>query len=71
MDETTIYKRYTEVTSLGKGHGVWLVVDRDSKKVFVKKCREEFNESVYRCVMQIQNPHIPHIVSCQDVGQCH
>ena len=68
MDETNVYNRYTEVASLGKGRGVWLVFDRETQKVFVKKCREYFNESVYRCMMQIRDSHIPRIVSYEEKG---
>ena len=68
MDETTVYNRYTEVASLGKGRGVWLVFDRETQKVFVKKCRKYFNESVYRCMMQIRDSHIPRIVSYEEKG---
>ncbi len=55
-------ERYQEITPIGKYRNIWLVFDRDTGKVYVKKCLETFNMAVYECVAGLRNIHIPDIV---------
>lgn len=66
MKKEVIFENYEEITQLGKGTGVWLVLDKKSKKVFIKKCRRDFNMEVYERISRIQDSHIPRIYQCQE-----
>lgn len=65
MEKWTEFDNYQEITQLGKG-GVWLVLDRESRKVFVKKYRRDFSPQVYESISRIQDPHIPRIFRCME-----
>lgn len=55
--------RYQEITPIGKYKNIWLVLDRDTGKVYVRKCLETFNQEVYERVARLHNVHIPGIAA--------
>lgn len=59
---------YVEIAQLGKEHNVWLVLDKRCGKVFIKKCRRNFDPDVYESISRIQDIHIPRITQCQEDG---
>lgn len=56
---------YKEIVRLGSGRDVWLVLESETNKVFIKKCRKDFKQEVYENISRIQSPHIPRICHCQ------
>lgn len=60
------FDHYEEIIRLGAGQDVWLVLEPDTHKVFIKKCRKDFKQDVYESISRIQNPHIPRIYHCQE-----
>lgn len=67
MNMKHVFDDYVEIVQLGKGHNVWLVLDKRCKKVFIKKCRCDFDPDVYESISRIQDIHIPRIIQCQEV----
>lgn len=57
---------YKEITALGKHENVWLVYEESQGKVYVKKCLEVFNRKIYEWLKDVSNPHIPHILLCEE-----
>ncbi len=55
--------RYQEITPIGKYKNIWLVLDRDTGKIYVKKCLETFNQKVYERVAGLHSIHIPGIAA--------
>ncbi len=55
--------RYQEIAPVGKYKNIWLVLDRDTEKIYVKKCLETFNQEVYRRIAGLYNVHIPGIAA--------
>ena len=55
--------RYQEIAPVGKYKNIWLVLDRDTGKIYVKKCLETFNQEVYRRIAGLYNVHIPGIAA--------
>lgn len=55
--------RYQEIAPIGKYRNIWLVLDRDTGKVYVRKCLETFNLEVYERVAGLHNVHIPGIAA--------
>lgn len=66
MEKETALEGYEEIARLGKERDVWLVLDKTNSKVFVKKCRRDFDPEVYESISRIQDPHIPKIILCQE-----
>ncbi len=64
MQKETILDNYEELVGLGAGRDVWLVLERETRKVFIKKYRRDFKREVYESISRIQNPHIPRIYYC-------
>lgn len=62
---SSTFDEYEEIVLLGKGRDVWLVLHKNSKKVFIKKCRRDFDLDVYKSISRIQDPHIPRIFQCE------
>lgn len=67
MPGKDIFEKYEEITKLGKGHDVWVVLDKECKKVFIKKCRHDFDPEVYESISHIQDIHIPRIFQYQEL----
>ncbi len=55
--------RYQEIAPIGKYKNIWLVLDRDTGKIYVRKCLETFNQEVYERVAGLHNVHIPAIAA--------
>lgn len=55
--------RYQEIAPIGKYKNIWLVLDRDTGKIYVRKCLETFNQEVYERVARLHNIHIPGIAA--------
>lgn len=55
--------RYQEIAPIGKYRNIWLVLDRDTGKIYVRKCLETFNLEVYERVAGLHNVHIPGIAA--------
>ena len=56
-------ERYQEIAPIGKYKNIWLVLDRDTGKIYVRKCLETFNQEVYERVARLHNVHIPGIAA--------
>lgn len=61
-----MFEEYHDIVRLGGSGDVWLVLHRETKKVFVKKYRTNFNPKVYESISRIQDIHIPRIVAYQE-----
>ena len=55
--------QYQEIAPIGKYKNIWLVLDRDTGKIYVRKCLETFNQEVYERVARLHNVHVPGIVA--------
>ncbi len=55
-------EQYQEIEPIGKYRNVWKVFDRNTGKIYIKKCLETFNQTVYERVARICNIHIPCII---------
>ncbi len=55
--------QYQEIAPIGKYKNIWLILDRDTGKVYVRKCLETFNREVYERVARLHNVHIPAITA--------
>ena len=55
--------QYQEIAPIGKYKNIWLVLDRDTGKIYVRKCLETFNQEVYERIARLRNIHIPGIVA--------
>ena len=66
LAEETMFEEYQDIARLGGKGDVWLVLHEETKKVFVKKYRTNFNPEVYERISRIQDIHIPRIVACQE-----
>lgn len=55
--------RYQEIAPIGKYKNIWLVLDRDTGKIYVKKCLETFNQEVYDRIAHLHDIHISGIVA--------
>ncbi len=65
MTKNDIFEEYEEITPLGNSRKVWLVLRKSSKKVYIRKCRQDYNLDVYESISRLQDPHIPRILEYQ------
>lgn len=61
-------EKYEEITVLGKYRNVWLVLDRETKKVYVKKLLDIFELSVYQRIQALADPHLVRVLGCRLTG---
>lgn len=67
MNAAKILNWYEEVVTL-KGHDhVSIVMGKKDKKIYVRKCLNIYNLSVYDILSQIENIHIPKIIEYEEV----
>lgn len=56
--------RYEEIIYLRSQNDVCLVMRRDNRRIYVKKCLEVYNSHIFRRLMEIHNLHIPKVYEC-------
>ena len=60
-DNTSGLTKYEEITPLNEGHGVFLVRDKETGRICVKKIQQTYNMDVYKRVYSSKIKGIPEI----------
>lgn len=66
MPQKNTLDDYGEIVFLGRYEHICLVLHKQSKRVYVKKCLEVYKKEVYEQLAKICDVHIPKLFLCQE-----
>lgn len=56
--------QYEEIIYLQSRNDICLVMRRDNRRIYVRKCLEVYNSHIFRRLMEIHDLHIPRVYEC-------